>query len=68
MFARFDQRMQEQRANPTHTYHALHETHRQVAEQLRKDGQAEAPKPTDAEILADIRRQMERARERERDR
>ena len=68
MFARFDQRMQEQRANPTHTYHALHETHRQVAEQLRKDGQAEAPKPTDADILADIRRQMERARERERDR
>jgi hypothetical protein len=68
MFARFDQRMQEQRANPTHTYHALHETHRQVAEQLRKEAQPEPPKQTDAEILAEIRRQMERARERGRER
>ena len=32
MNERFDQRMQERRANPTHIYHGLHQTHLQAGE------------------------------------
>lgn len=64
MFARFDQRMQERRANPEHRYHALEETHRLVAARLGQHPQPEPGADKAAALQATVRRQLE-AQERE---